>query len=183
MKNKRIAAKISPETLWDRLQNKAKELYGQEATRLFDIIQIDKIEKDLLKVQFDFENSYYKTEDTEQWGFDIGPTQIDELSYIACVAGGDWEYPIYFIIYLDQDNKTLRAYIPSEGNPYNKTTKKAFGNDEEADSEYISKWIKKKFPEIYDPENEYTSNDADIMFNFEEIKNNIKNRIQVTNDP
>lgn len=42
-------------------------------------------------------------------------------------AGGDWEQPIAFCIYLGVDNK-IHAYVPREGNCYNKDKNAAFGN-------------------------------------------------------
>ena len=42
-------------------------------------------------------------------------------------AGGDWEQPIAFCIYLGEDNK-IHAYVPREGNCFNKETNAAFGN-------------------------------------------------------
>lgn len=42
-------------------------------------------------------------------------------------AGGDWEKPIAFCIYLGEDNK-IHAYVPREGNCFNKEKNAAFGN-------------------------------------------------------
>lgn len=42
-------------------------------------------------------------------------------------AGGDWEQPIAFCIYLGEDNN-IHAYVPREGNCYNKDKNAAFGN-------------------------------------------------------
>ena len=50
-------------------------------------------------------------------------------------AGGDWETPCFFILYLDQSR--LRAYIPEDGNNWNNKTKQAYGNDDEKDKENI----------------------------------------------
>ncbi|MFA5071067.1 MAG: hypothetical protein WC511_01700 [Candidatus Pacearchaeota archaeon] len=58
------------------------------------------------------------------------------LTFLGVFAGGDWEFPVFFIIYWD--GTILRAYIPSEGNPYNKQTKCAFGNDD-SDEEELKK--------------------------------------------
>lgn len=81
----------------------------------------DTIAKDLSKIEFTPENWEIK-------GFQNLPNDL----LVLCVeAGGDWECPLLFIIYFD--GNTLRGYIPSEGNPYNHTTKMAYGNDEEAD--------------------------------------------------
>ena len=42
-------------------------------------------------------------------------------------AGGDWEQPIAFCIYLGVDDK-IHAYVPREGNCFNKEKGAAFGN-------------------------------------------------------
>jgi hypothetical protein len=46
-------------------------------------------------------------------------------------AGGDWEYPICFLIYWD--GKTFRGYVPTKGQAYNKKQKAAIGNYDETD--------------------------------------------------
>jgi hypothetical protein len=96
--------------------------------------------KDLAKVSFDLEN----------YDFD-GTHTIKELglTYILCHGCGDWEHPVYFAVYLDKNGKTLRAYIPEAGNPWNKTTNQAYGNDEDADREDLLKQIKKYKPELF----------------------------------
>lgn len=84
-----------------------------------------------LKVEFDCENTSLSPQD-------FGPEPLmgyrnlgNGLVILGCCAGGDWEFPVYFAVYWD--GKKLRAYIPREGNPWNTQTKRAFGNDDEAD--------------------------------------------------
>jgi hypothetical protein len=52
-------------------------------------------------------------------------------------AGGDWEYPVYFILYWDGTH--LRAYMPTKGNRWNTDSKEAYGNDADADASNIRK--------------------------------------------
>jgi len=59
------------------------------------------------------------------------------LTFLGLQAGGDWEHPIFFIVY--SDGSQLRAYIPEKGNVFNTDTKQAFGNDEEADAKNLLK--------------------------------------------
>jgi hypothetical protein len=88
-----------------------------------------KLEKDLKKVAFDTENFLYGDED---FGNHIGFHTIETgLSFWMCAMGGDWEYPVHFIIYFDGSD--LRGYIPTNGNPYNRATKEAYGNDDDSD--------------------------------------------------
>jgi hypothetical protein len=74
------------------------------------------IEKDL-KVEFDEENSHVD-------GFH---TLDNGMTYLGVSAGGDWEVAIFYIIYWD--GKKLRAYIPTDGNPWNTDLKSAYGNN------------------------------------------------------
>lgn len=96
--------------------------------------------KDLSKVNFDFEN--WNIGDADP-GYEKYPSSHDGFAGYPCGfkvlgngmpalfvnAGGDWEHPICFCIYWD--GKKLRAYIPSDGNVYNKEQKCAFGSEED----------------------------------------------------
>lgn len=88
---------------------------------------LSKFFKDVEKVQVDVEN-------VESHGLH---TLSNGLAYYAFDSGGDWELPVYMIVYWD--GKSLRGYIPKDGNVWNTVTNKAYGNDQE-DEEY---------PEIY----------------------------------
>ena len=127
----------------------------------------NKIQKDISKIQFDFENwdignaDYnYDKYPTDHQGFADYPCGYkvlkNGLPVLFVNAGGDWEYPICFCIYYD--GKTLRAYIPTDGNVYNKKEKCAYGSEcnEEIDTDEIT---------------EECNHDA--------IENDIINRIQI----
>lgn len=95
--------------------------------------------KDIQKVQFDWENWTAKENEgfngaENLTGFHILP---NGLSYLGVVSGGDWELPIFFVLYFD--GKKIRGYIPESWNPWNHKTKQAYGNDESADEEDIQK--------------------------------------------
>lgn len=117
------------------------------------------IQKDLSKVEFDYENyefgysDYHKRFDINKdrgiGYFDLG----NDLHVLFCFAGGDWEYPVTFILYLSTDG--FRAYVPKDGNTWNYKLKSAFGNnDDEIEYDEIQK-----------------------IFNFESMVSEIKNRI------
>lgn len=90
------------------------------------------IEKDLSKVNFDWENYTTFGEKTGYAKYPVGYRKLADNFHIYFVnAGGDWEYPICFIFYWG-DGK-LRAYIPSEGNVWNKKEKCAYGSEEDLD--------------------------------------------------
>lgn len=74
--------------------------------------------KDVHKIDFDFEN--YEVEEN-------GNEQLpDGTAIIWAFAGGDWECPVWFVMYLDPTNK-IRAYIPTDGNTFCKQCKCAIG--------------------------------------------------------
>lgn len=187
----RKAAKISPEDLWQLFQEKAKAVATkngdwEEGDRLspFDWQMVDRILPDIKKVDFDFENCEFQhTDEFGQWDGMLGYRNLYPLSYIGVMAGGDWEYPVYFIIYLDQDGKRLRAYVPKDGNVWNYDTNSAFGNNDEADDAFLRKWIKSHLsPEDAKTvlEREFYANEhCEIMFNKELIRADIQKRIEV----
>ena len=81
------------------------------------------LQKDLAKVSFDWENA------EEAWSEELLDHLPDGTALLWCYAGGDWEIPVHFVIYIDPSNK-LRAYIPSEGNTYCHHCKTAWGSCE-----------------------------------------------------
>lgn len=124
------------------------------------------IEKDLSKVNFDMENVMDETDDTH-----LGYQMIGNLAVYALEAGGDWEFPVYFIIY--SDGKKLRGYIPKDGNAWNYDTKQALGNDEEADNKFLRKFYK------HTDEREYEASDGDGMVDRQKTVADILQRITV----
>lgn len=112
------------------------------------------IDKDLSKIEFDWENQadcYWKCrlanrQDQNSSGWEVLDNRL--LVYWMW-AGGDWESPVSFIIYWD--GKKFRAYIPEEGNTFNKQKRSAWGNNDEdeekapeADFELMKKDIIKR---------------------------------------
>lgn len=91
--------------------------------------------KDLSKIVFDFEN----VECTKDGIYDEGDGLVDLLNfgtlsngmvYLGITAGGDWEYPLFFILYWN--GKNIRGYIPTDGNTWNKEFKTAYGSEEDS---------------------------------------------------
>ena len=80
-------------------------------------------------IEFDTENCTCDQKETFNMpGFFVGIDALPGGTPIMWFgAGGDWEQPIAFCIYLGVDNK-IHAYVPREGNCYNKKTNAAFGN-------------------------------------------------------
>lgn len=134
---------------------------------------VEKLKKDL-KVKFDLEN-------VAQSPNDFGPKKLmgiqtldNGLTFHGFCAGGDWEQPVFFMVYFD--GKKLRGYVPTDGNPWNTTTKQAYGNDEDDDL----KNAKKRYSELLDPADEdwpESFDDINPSFNEDEILADIKGRI------
>lgn len=122
-----------------------------------------------LKVQFDLENFSDKKNCIGPCGMMGYHTLENGLTFCGMCAGGDWEFPVFFIVYWD--GKKLRGYIPTYGNPWNTKTKKAFGNDNDADLAEL----KRRCPELKD------INDFDaieeVEFDSDLIKEDILERI------
>lgn len=155
-----------------------------------------KFNADLSKVDFDFENYEFSHLDEELgresscgWlGYRKFWTRspLSCFSFIGWSAGGDWEHPVNFLIYLDKDGKTFRAYVPKEGNVWNYDTKQAFGNDEDADNAFLKKWFKKNRPELIKKEawektiadNFYGVEDAGVMFDAQKMAHEIMFRFE-----
>jgi hypothetical protein len=124
------------------------------------------ITKDISKVNFDFENFECSQEALRYKGLAGFHTLSNGLTFLGCVAGGDWQYPVFFIVYYD--GKKLRGYVPKNGNNWNYTTKTAFGEDEKADEEAAAKqWPKFDFRVVVDvndlPGPDLDAIKADIM--------------------
>ena len=90
---------------------------------VYECMDLPQVKKDLEKVDFDFENEDCNNGCNYIKGFRVAP---NGLPYWGDDAGGDWEVPVFFIIYWD--GKKLRGYIPTEGNTWNTDTKTAYGN-------------------------------------------------------
>ena len=118
-----------------------------------------KVGNDLAKVEFDCENVDFVREPRGNEGLGLR-TLPNGLSLLGVRAGGDWEVPIYFIIYWD--GKELRGYIPVDGNPWNTDKKCAYGNE---DTAIDDKNCKKRFGiDNHDyAECDWEKIDADIM--------------------
>jgi len=91
-----------------------------------------RLEKDLKKVNFDWENFTPFGDDRNFTNYPVGYRELAPGFHVYFVnAGGDWEYPICFCFYWGDGE--LRAYIPKEGNAWNKEEKCAYGSEDDAD--------------------------------------------------
>lgn len=201
-KGGRNAVKISEEFLLNKLfelHKKSSDSSEYENIQQFvdsnvsyyALLENNKIENDLSKIQFDGEN--YCTSKEDYWRDEekdnlLGINTLNNgLTFLGCIAGGDWEYPVFFIIYWD--GKSLRGYIPSYGNCINLDFKTAFGSEEDSESTDEEIVLKKsKYKDFNVREDEFSSyyfkceglsgaDNPDI--NWGAVKIDIENRIVI----
>ena len=114
------------EELYDELCRKQ----GEEFCSPFEIIP----EKDF-KIRFNDENLELPWMNCE-WS-KAGFFEVNGTTIALCCAGGDWETPVYFAIYIEKGGKRLRAYIPTIGNQFDFYCKTAFGSQDNVDCESL----------------------------------------------
>lgn len=144
------------------------ELYKYER----ELLSNSQITKDLHKILCDEENFSF-----------VNNTSIlitpNGLPYLLGYKHGDWELPVYFIVYLDHKLK-LRAYIPMKGNTFNPYTKAAFGNEDIDEDIELQQWIKLGFaPDDYDAEALQAALNIGTDINLPLFEQDIDNRIKL----
>lgn len=170
MSTNRYATACSLEELQKRVNERYKKECSHDDSQWngFSGYELQAIfEKDLKKVEFDCENFEYESKspvlvDSKNPQNLIGWHTLDNgFSFLGCYGGGDWEYPVFFILYWS--GKEVRAYIPDKGNVYNHQIKQAYGNNEESDTEALGGELDDVRPD----------------FNYVELIENIKSRIKL----
>ncbi len=178
---KRTAKKINIENFKNLISDFSKEgpkysgsNWNEVRDTIYSITETPKIESDLGKIAgLPGENVFFektKYDDDENESLLELNTLENGLIFCGGITGGDWEQPVFFIIY--HDGKEFRAYIPKDGNPYNTDTKSPYGNDEEADEKNFNK----RFPHLSDP---MGFDVDDCMFEWDKIKQDILNRFEI----
>ena len=129
------------ESILNNILNKYKNEYSDDEV-LKCIIYEDYINRNKdASIYFDFENILNFWDDDKEhsyinkYNMELININGKQVPIICAYAGGDWEYPVNFIIYLDDKNK-LRMYVPKCGNTYNALTKEAIGNDDDLDEQF-----------------------------------------------
>lgn len=82
----------------------------------YEVLDYWKMFDDIAKVNFSLEN-------IKCTGLEVLENGLAVLKF---QAGGDWEVPVFFVVYYD--GKKIRGYVPLKGNTYNPKTKSALGN-------------------------------------------------------
>ena len=93
---------------------------------------------DLNRVEFDCEN--LEVDSNGYDGMAYGPllgfnVLANGKAYLGVMAGGDWEFPVFFIIYWDESQQRLRGYLPPNS-VYNKLANSAFGNHDDMEWDF-----------------------------------------------
>ena len=105
----------------------------------YEAVENSKVRSDLSKIEVDTENVDAIGLWEDPWimpgteslkGYEMIGTGANAFPVLWCACGGDWESPIVFVLYIGQKGE-LRAYIPEDGNCYNKEKKSAYGNNDD----------------------------------------------------
>jgi hypothetical protein len=123
----------------------------EDVDGIHGVVYRGQVFKDLSMVNVDFENmESFDSEDAythlpgleSMDGYEMIGEGDSAFPVLWCAGGGDWELPLVFIVYIDEDGK-LRGYIPSDGNAYNHEKNAAYGNNDgdpvygEGDPRYV----------------------------------------------
>ena len=116
-------------------------------------LDVNVLVDDLNRVQFDFENRYISGNNLD--GLKAGYHVVGGLPFILGYAGGDWEFPVVFAIYLGVDGE-LHGYVPSDGNVYEHVANCAYGSVKRSMIPGSELLVGDRFDEVY--------NDLDAKF-------------------
>lgn len=198
----RKAIKTTEQELTNRIIKKA-QTFDSEVDNLLDAIctifcEDESIMKDM-KILADNENSTIEKSSILGGTFKGEPlvgfhTLENGFTFLGVQLGGDWEYPIFTILY--DDGKKIRCYTPSYGNTINLDTKTAFGSECETENIDFDKLLSKyKKLGIIKPTDDisdvfkidwstfylrkYEIEMDDLKFNWDAIKQDISSRIEM----
>ncbi len=159
-------ADVAPEVVWEAFRSHKGFYSGSWSL-------IDQIGTGLGRVEFSLENYECEEDSTGNWGSLLGPRHFGKIAGVGCCGGGDWEYPLFFVIYLDADGKTLRSYVPKNGNIWNYEAESAFGNNDN-DAEFFVKWLTEQRPSVlFDPARFDSNRHPQLMFDEAKILQDI----------
>lgn len=109
----------------EELKTKLDSLYYTQELHnvLYDLKEIY-----MWYIRFNLENYTFDEDGFDMPGFIHGYKMIGDIPVCWFGAGGDWEMPIAFLVFPDKDGK-LKAYLPDNGNCYNRKINSAYGNE------------------------------------------------------
>lgn len=111
-----------------------------------------------INIKFSNENCGYEKDGLRFEEEIIGYNTLrNGLTYLGCWSAGDWESPVFYIIYFN--GKKLRAYVPKNGNTWNTLTREAYGNNAVKDIKNINeRWP--EYLEDYDDPDDFEASNA-----------------------
>jgi len=175
----------------------------EDDTLDFDVYQLRKdfsmLDKDLKKINFDMENheiNYYDFLGDASKCLVNFQTLENGFTFLGVVAWGDWETPLFFIIY--HDGSTFRGYIPEDGNLYDKLFETAYGSEDGTElgrtefNEEDKTYYEMLFPEvdkkeldralslsIYEATGDIADWSGKLKYDWDAIKADISKRIEL----
>lgn len=108
---------VTPEMIEQQWEKTWKE-FGED--------WLEELPDEDLEVTFNFEN--FSTPWCKDFGEHVGFYDVNGTTIALCIAGGDWETPVYFALFLEKDTKKIRMYTPFVGNHFDFYCKTAFGS-------------------------------------------------------
>ncbi len=109
----------------------AKECYDEPAFLCYDATNIT------TDIDFDTENCSgevaYISEVSGREKLLLGYNKINGFSFYGFNAGGDWEHPVYSILYMEAGDDKVYMYTPRRGNTYNPLYDSAYGNNDDSE--------------------------------------------------
>jgi len=114
-----------PNATEEDIINLLKKEFGDD---YLDYSPLDALPESDLKITFDSENFGTPWSKYESSRRDTGWYEINGTTVALCWAGGDWERPVWFAVYVEHGGKRLRAYIPTVGNCFDIYCKTALGS-------------------------------------------------------
>ncbi len=160
---------LEPEEMEDPFESAFTFLYFENA----------QVRSDLRKIDFDFENYSTPNEDNRDTNTDriLGwHTLPNGFSFLGCWAGGDWETPVYFILYWDGEK--VRGYVPEDGNTFNSKYRTAYGSEGNSPKYANDKSYYSEMEALFGTDWEDAIQDLNPVQ--DEYLNNIVNRIKVS---
>lgn len=123
--SKRLAAYGDRESIQNLIRKVEESRGGNENSWIYGT----DVQKDLKKVRFGKSNIDSGWGELDAPGFKSGFDELKEgLTVVWAVACGRGEWPVAFCLYED-NHKHLRAYIPEEGNVFDKKRKCAYNKN------------------------------------------------------
>lgn len=131
MFTKKAKSNVSIDDLKNKIHNFKNENSDEDSGGIYDFIWDEHTQSELKKygIEFDCENFTGEGDQFDTPGFVAGYDICNGIPVRWIAAGGDWEKPIGFCIFIN-DKDELDVFVPHAGNVYDKDKNAAYGNYE-----------------------------------------------------